>query len=132
MNIVSQVRIENLEQGIQQQLDKCLIRVDDILSDTATVIHAEAKRTSSFIDKTGNLRRSIRKLKSKFADGGYIIVASGRNVKGGEKGYHAHLIEFGHVKVLWGSRTGERVPARPFMRPAAEKGKSYLAMRSGR
>jgi hypothetical protein len=32
----------------------------------------------------------------------------------------AHLIEFGHEKVLWGRRTGGHVRAIPFLRPAVD------------
>ncbi len=34
-------------------------------------------------------------------------------------GAHGHLVEFGHNMVLWGERTDEKVPPKPFMRPAA-------------
>lgn len=36
----------------------------------------------------------------------------------GYKGNIGHLIEEGHAKVLWGRRTGDRVRACPFMKPA--------------
>lgn len=104
--------------------------VDAFLKDVAAHVRDEAKTTAAFIDKTGNLRRSIGMRKSKFIRGGYIVKASGRNrAEGatGGKGFHAHLVEFGHSKVLWGRRTGGRVAPRPFMRPALEKGKAYAA-----
>lgn len=36
-------------------------------------------------------------------------------------GAHGHLVEYGHAEVLWGVRTGRRVPAKPFMRPAFDE-----------
>lgn len=33
-------------------------------------------------------------------------------------GAHGHLVEYGHDEVVWGHRTGRRVPPQPFMRPA--------------
>ena len=36
-------------------------------------------------------------------------------------GAHGHLVEFGHMKVLWGRRTGEVVEGKEFMRPAADE-----------
>jgi len=38
-------------------------------------------------------------------------------------GAHGHLIEDGHQEVLWGQPTGRRVPAYPFLRPAADETK---------
>lgn len=35
-------------------------------------------------------------------------------------GAHGHLVEYGHEEVLWGVRTGRRVPPHPFLRPAAD------------
>ena len=35
-------------------------------------------------------------------------------------GAHGHLVEYGHEEVLFGKRTGRRVPPKPFMRPAVD------------
>lgn len=126
---VSQVGLEKL---IQDQLKDNLYEIDRFLNKVALNVRQEAKASrgpKGFDDVTGNLRLSIRKKKSKFEDGGYIVAATGRNKgKGeGDKGYHAHLVEFGHVKVLWGKPTGERVPPHPFMRPAVERASKYAA-----
>lgn len=124
------VTVANLAQGFDAVLAQNKERVDDLLKDVAKFVRDEAKRTSAFVDKTGNLRKSIGMRRSKFIDGGYIVKASGRNrMEGadGARGFHAYLVEFGHVKVLWGKRTGGRVKPRPFMRPALDKGMSYAA-----
>lgn len=36
------------------------------------------------------------------------------------EGAHGHLVELGHEEVLWGIRTGRRVPPYPFARPAVD------------
>ena len=72
----------------------------------------EARRTSEFADKTGELRRSISAKKSKFEDGGYIVIA---------KAQHAHLVEFGHVQVTKNGDVVGSVAARPFLRRAKDK-----------
>lgn len=105
--------------GLDEQLEDVIKAIDSNLEDTAGYVFAEAKETLAFTDKTGNLRKSIRLKKSKFEDGGYIVKATGG---GGEKGYHAHLVEFGHVMFVNGHPTGKRVPPHPFLRPALEKG----------
>jgi hypothetical protein len=124
------VTVANIAKGFDAILSANKERVDDLLKDVAKFVRDEAKRTSAFADKTGNLRKSIGMRKSKFVDGGYIVKASGRNrTEGadGARGFHAYLVEFGHVKVLWGKRTGGRVKPYPFMRPALDRGISYAA-----
>lgn len=39
------------------------------------------------------------------------------------QGAHGHLVEFGHQEVLYGVRTGRRVPPHPFLRPAFDETK---------
>lgn len=122
------VTVAELSKGFDAVLSANKDKVDDLLKDVARFVRDEAKRTSSFADKTGNLRKSIGMRKSKFIDGGYIVKASGRNrLEGadGARGFHAYLVEFGHVKVVFGKRTGGRVSPRPFMRPALDRGISY-------
>lgn len=125
LNITSKVSISDLDAGLDAQLAEVMDAVDANLEEVAKVVRDDAKHTAGFIDKTGNLRKSIGMRKSKFPEGGYIVKASGRNRdtdSEGAKGFHAHLVEFGHVMVAWGKRTGKRVPAHPFMRPALMKG----------
>jgi len=131
---VASVSVKDLDAGFADQLKANKMEVDQFLNKVALYLKNEAQKTSAFVDRTGNLRKSIRKKKSKFEDGGYIVAASGKNTtksqkEAGEhsKGWHAHLIEFGHVKILWGKPTGERVPPSPFMRPACQKAGKYAA-----
>lgn len=127
---VGKVSVSVTEQDFISQLAGNQEAVDAFLKSVAVDVRENAKRSSDFIDKTGNLRRSIGMRKSKYVNGGYIVKASGRNrLEGatGAKGFHAWLVEFGHEKVLWGKRTGGRVPPRPFMRNAVKKAESVAA-----
>jgi len=114
----AKVELRDIE-GFDAQALEVIQAVDANLEEVAKFVHAEAKNTEAFVNKTGNLRLSIKKRKSKFENGGYIVQASG---KGKDKGYHAHLVEFGHVLIAWGHITGKRVAPHPFLRPALEKG----------
>lgn len=126
MRITGSVTMEDLDAGFSRQLAGNKAEIDAFIKDVAGRVRDSAKQTAAFIDKTGNLRRSIGMRKSKFIDGGYIVKATGRN-RSDDKGYHAGLVEFGHAKVLWGRRTNGRVPPHPFMRPALAKGSAYAA-----
>lgn len=112
--------------------------VDAGLSEVAGVVLDEARSSADFIDRSGNLRKSIRKRKSRFENGGYIVFARGANNKDSEsessKGYHAHLVEFGHVMIAWGRVTGKRVKPHPFLRNARTKGfqRAMEIFRSGK
>lgn len=110
--IKSKVRVENIE-GLDAQIDEVIRAIEGNLDIVAEDVKTEAQSTSMFADKTGNLRKSIGKRKSKFENGGYIVYA---------RAPHAHLIEYGHYLIAWGHSTGRRVAARPFMRKAVERG----------
>ena len=120
--IKARVSLEDME-GFDAQYDEVVDAITANLSEVADVVLAAAKTSTAFRDKTGNLRMSIRKRKSRFENGGFIIMARGSN-KTGDKGYHAHLVEFGHVMIDHKGRVTKlgRVPAHPFMRPAKEQG----------
>lgn len=96
--------------------------IDQNLEAVADEIYRDAKMTVNFRDKTGNLRRSISLKKSRYDNGGYVISARGKNKSGG--GFHAALVEFGHVMLSPSGHATKkgRVAARPYMRPAKEKG----------
>lgn len=123
------VHIKDLEQGFQDQLEGILLTTDKYLSKIADFVRDEAKRSSDFADKTGNLRRSIRKRKSKYEHGGFIVSASGRNTTedGTGNGYHAHLVEYGHEVHSHGKPTGKRAAPHPFLRNAADKAETYAS-----
>ena len=109
------VRVADLD-GLDAQLGEIMDAIDQNLEETAQFVEREAQISAAFQDKTGKLRKKIKLKKSKFEDGGWIVEA---------RAPHAHLVEFGHVKFLWGKPTSERVPPHPFLRPALEKGIRY-------
>ena len=106
---VSRVALADLDAA----LDEILAAVDADLSGIADYVEAEAKTTARFADKTGNLRKTIKKRKSKFPEGGYIVVATAP---------HAHLVEFGHAMWVKGEYVKDHVKPRKFLRKAKEKG----------
>ena len=114
------VSLKNME-GFDYQLEEVVKAIEHNLNEVAQIVETDAKATSAFIDITGNLRDSIKKRKSRYEDGGYIVMASGRGKK---KGYHAANVEFGHALIAWGNppKKTTRVAPRPFMRPALEQG----------
>ena len=75
------------------------------LAEIAQRVYQDAKSTSAFRDKTGRLRASIKWHKSKFPDGGYIVIADAP---------HARLIEYGHAGP-------HAAGPRPFLRPALDR-----------
>ena len=106
---VSSVALADLNASLQEVLKA----VDSDLSGIADYVAAEAKTTAQFADKTGNLRKTIEKRKSKFPEGGYIVVAMAP---------HAHLVEFGHASWVNGTYVKAHVKPRKFLRIAKEKG----------
>lgn len=103
--------IVNIE-GFDTQLDDIMKEVDGDLQVIAAAVRDEAKASSEFKNKSGDLRKSIKMRKSSFEDGGFIVYT---------KDPKAHLVEFGHVMFIHGKPTGERVPAHSFLRSAVEK-----------
>lgn len=132
---VGSVTISNIDSGFAEQLLRNEEVVDSFLEEVARFVRDDAKGTAAFVDRTGNLRKSIGMRKSKFPKGGWIVKAAGRNKINGStraRGFHAHLVEFGHRMVTSSGRdTGKRVPPHPFMRPALEKGKAYASSKIG-
>lgn len=72
----------------------------------AVAVREIRKNAQSFNVLTGNLKKSIKKRRSKINRGEVIA---------GAFAPHAHLLENGHLKVLWGKRTGEHVPGTYFV-----------------
>lgn len=111
----------SLDDEFTQLLKECVGEIDDILKETAQETGFIARRTSEFEDKSGKLRNSIVVKKSKFPDGGWIVITYAE---------HAHLIELGHLLVRI-SKSGvvnviKHVAARPFMRKAAAEGERLM------
>ena len=87
----------------------------------ADEVAARARSTAAFVDKTGELRKSIR-VEDPGQDAPFLLVRAGEYTYD-SKHYspHAHLIEFGHAKVTPGGRVLGFTPARPFMAPAVSE-----------
>jgi len=83
---------------VQAKLDADASRIADWMLQ-------ELKITTAFSDKTGILRKSFRKKKSKFERGGYVVISDAP---------HAPLVEYGH-----GGK--HPAPAHPFIRPVYYK-----------
>lgn len=78
-----------------------------------------AKAQAAFKDRSGKLRKSIRKKKSKFNEDTYIV---------GAFAPHAHLVEHGtKVRVDSRGRVSGHMPASPFLAPAEESVRTRLA-----
>ena len=86
---------------------------DDIVKAVADELLKETRKNaqSAFQDKSGKLRKSIGKKKSKFGESTMIVQASMP---------HAHLVERGHNVVAKDGRVLGHAPAHPFLGPAAE------------
>ena len=48
---------------------------DKDLAEVAAAVERDARASTAFKDKTGKLRKSIKKKKSKYKDGGWIVRA---------------------------------------------------------
>ena len=128
--IRARIEFADLEMGLNAAYSEIMAVVDANLLQVAKAVRDDAVATTEFDDgPTKNLRNSIRLKKSKFKDGGYIVAARGKNK---DLGYHAHLVEFGHVMIAWGRVTGDRVRPHKFMRKAKESGikRAYELFRS--
>ena len=111
-----QVKVEGIQSVAQvlQQLEALPgvleeVALEDGLLAAAKVVAAEAKQTADFSDHTGNLRRSIRARRGTRRYRPSALVETKR-----PEGAHAHLIEFGTVKMQ----------DKPFLVPAANNTKA--------
>ena len=95
----SQVRVNLDTDKIDQMIAEFINENSEAI---AKQIAKDARASTAFKDKTGNLRKSIRARKSKFQDGGWIVQATAP---------HAFIIEYGR----------QNAPAHPFLRPALDK-----------
>lgn len=83
--------------------------------------------------RTGNLVKSIGRVRVSMAKANAIgAVRIGPRRGGQYKGYHGHLIEFGHKMVLWGRLTNRRVKPYPFIEPAYRSKKDEVEGRMGK
>jgi len=125
--------------------------LDSSVSAGANIIKKEArkniKRNGSI--RSGNLYNSLKTQKVKGTHGAYKIFTQGRFAPRGQRGPHAHLVEFGtgprklkephYAQIkgnwVWVEYTGS-MPAKPFFRPAIDENKpetlKAMALRMGK
>lgn len=85
-----------------------------------SVTGTSAKKSTKQKNRDANRRFNLKKsLGVKVKGYGMRVAAFGGPRR--PDGNHAHLVEYGHEKVLWGRKTSGEVKGRPFLRPAAEE-----------
>jgi hypothetical protein len=117
------VKLNNLSTLTQHKvMGSIIFKASKIMEDEQKKVLMTTTKTinpTTGIPNTGNLLKSIGRNRvpiSKATDVGAVKI--GPRTGRGYKGYHAHLLEFGHEKVLWGRRTNGRVKKFPFVEPA--------------
>jgi phage gpG-like protein len=99
---------------VEAILQDCAAWTDEIVQAVsgAALKETRARAGAAFRNLSGNLRKSIRRKKSKLDKDTQLV---------GAFAPHAHLIEFGHdVKVSKDGAVVGHAPARPFLGPAAD------------
>jgi HK97 gp10 family phage protein len=86
---------------------------DNAIMKGATVILDEMKKTSSFSDRTGNLRKKLS-ISKPVTDNGRKIVKIGINKSDNSEIFYGKFIEYGTTN------RGKTITAKPYMRPALE------------
>ena len=85
----------------------------------AQAVAAHARASSDFIDRTGQLRKSIR-VEDPAPEAPFVLVKAGQYGAADDYSPHAHLVEYGHLLTTADGRILGRVEPRPFMRNAAK------------
>jgi hypothetical protein len=88
------VRIDWNDRQVVKEVQEVMDRAGHVV---ARRLYGAVKRSSAFKDKTGTLRSRIRMHKSRFKDGGYVVMSAAP---------HTHLVEYGHDLVKGGSLPG--------------------------
>lgn len=111
--------IDKVLKGLPLQVsDSVLLKAH---SDAAFPLVAAAHLLAP-VGKTGNLADSIGVERVGLKRSGEVgLVKVGPRRRGGYKGFHGHLIEYGKT-----NRNGTRTPGRPFMQPAFDQTKNEV------
>lgn len=121
LSITGFKEIDSVIKGLPKQLQDRVLK--NAHADAAKVLIRDAQSTAP-LGKTGNLRKSIgveRISIKKTNELGLIRVGPRR--KGGYKGFHGHLVEFGKT-----NRDGTRSKANPFFEQSYNRTKGTLEM----
>lgn len=111
--------IDQVLKGLPLQLQDRVLK--NAHADAAKPLISAAKSIVA-VGKTGNLKNSIgveRVSLKKTNEIGLVVVGPRR--KGGSKGFHGHLIEYGKT-----NRDGSKTTPNPFMEPAFNQTKSQV------
>lgn len=121
-------------------IDQLAHEIEVCLNDAKKQIDQETKKA---VD--AGARKAVSQLKATSPKryggyaGGWTSSAEGsvgstgysRTVYNSSKPSLTHLLEFGHAKVLWGHRTGERVSPKPHIEQAFNAGAAEMERRLG-
>lgn len=121
LSVTGLKEIDSVLKGLPNQLQDRVLK--NAHADAAKVLIRDAQATAP-MGKTGNLKKSIgveRISIKKTNELGLIRVGPRR--KGGYKGFHGHLVEFGKT-----NRDGTRSKANPFFEQSYNRTKGQLEM----
>jgi HK97 gp10 family phage protein len=115
--------LDDLLKGLPKQLQHRYLQAAH--ADAAKPLIDRAQGNAPY--KTGRLEESIGVIKPTLRKATEIgIVKVGPRRGGSYKGYHGHLIEFGHRIVTRKGKTVGKTNPKPFMRPAFEQTKERI------
>jgi len=104
--------------------EEAIPHVSDAATHGADTILAKARASAAFIDRSGDLRKSLKRNKPNKKNAyKYKIFAK---VWFGKGGMHGVPVELGHKLVFMGNPTDKEVKERPFLRPAADESKDEV------
>lgn len=115
---MSNVELEGVDEILNklQQMGTNISRLENkALKNAAEPVLADAKATSAFNDRSGNLRKGLKISNVKNKEGVKHILV-GIDKGDNSKIFYGKFIEFGTSKM----------PARPFLQPAYEKNKQNI------
>lgn len=127
INSRSQTTVEGLDElmkAFSKLGDDALPYITDASVESADIILARAKTSAAFSDRTGALRKSLKRSKpTKRSKYKHLIFSK---VWFGKGGAHGVPVELGHKLVYFGHDTATTVKERPFLRPAADESKDEV------
>ena len=117
------VSVDNFADAIMKELEnystEAIRDTKQAVEETAQECKAEIEQNSPGKDYKNSWRTKQTRLTATESE---VVVYS-------KKYQLTHLLEYGHEKWLWGNYTGDRVDAKPHIRPAEEKAKQKLVER---
>ena len=119
LSVTGLKEIDNVLKGLPLQLQDRVLKTAH--ADAAKPL-VDAAKSIVPVGKTGNLKDSIGVERISLKRTNEIgLVAVGPRRRGGKKGFHGHLIEFGKT-----NRDGSKTKPQPFMEPAYNTTKNLV------